>query len=93
MPSTTALGHSGRRWRAVCTSPFGSLKVTSATSSLGRVSGGRSFSVKLRRAAARRSSAGSLSATSAAAVARGLFVVAVLGAVAARAAARSENSS
>ena len=35
MPSTSALGHRGRRCATVCTSPFGSVKLSSAVSSEG----------------------------------------------------------
>ena len=46
-PSTTALGQSAMLLATVCTSPLGSLYVTSALISLGRVIIGRSLSVKL----------------------------------------------
>ena len=62
-PSTTALGQRAMRVDAVCTSPFGSLKVSSVTSSLGRVTGGNSFKVTVA-APLRSVLRGSLSATS-----------------------------
>ena len=47
MPSTTALGQSCIEVEAVCTSPLGSLKVTSAVISLGFATVPKSFSVKV----------------------------------------------
>ena len=46
-PRTSALGQSSIRVAAVWVSPFGSLNVTSASISAGRVDFGKSFKVKL----------------------------------------------
>jgi hypothetical protein len=46
-PTTTALGQRSTRVAAVCTSPFGSLKVISASSDAGRDAAGSDWTTKL----------------------------------------------